>query len=165
MKKGPTGTAAIGDILKGLGQLVEKLGEIEQAGEVLDEAGSLRGSDGKLRGIYGVQVKVGLGGKEVQLEPFGNLKPDPAGAETTVHETREPVCDVFEESHELRIVAEMPGVGVDDVQLELDGDLLTIRAERRDRKYWKELQLPRPIDVTKVVKSANNGVLELRCPL
>jgi len=165
MKKGPTGAAAIGDILKGLGQLVEKLGEIDQAGEALNQSGSLRGSDGKTRGIYGVQVKVGLGGQEIKLEPFGNFKPGTGNSEATVHETREPVCDVFEEETELLIIAEMPGVAAEDVKLELDGDLLSIRAERRDRKYAKELHLPQIVVIENAKISANNGVVEIRCPL
>lgn len=147
MKKGPTGSAAIGEILKGLGQLVDKLSEVEKSGTT--------------SAIYGVQVKVGLGGREVTMEPFGNVR----SSEATVHETREPVCDVFEEPNEILIIAEMPGVGVEDLKLEIEGDLLTIKAERKDRKYLKELQLPKPIDLSKVKTTANNGVLELRCPL
>jgi len=165
MKKSSTGTNAIGEILRGLGHLIEKLGEIEASGEDSGKHGSLRGSDGKVRGIYGVQVKVGLGGSEIKLEPFGNLKPESESGQATVHETREPVCDVFEEETELLIVAEMPGVSAEDVKLEIEGDLLTIQAERRDRKYFKELQLPRPILLSKVQVSAKNGVLELRCPV
>ena len=165
MKKGPTGTAAIGEILKGLGQLVEKLGEIDKVGDSLHHSGTLRGSDGKTRGIFGVQVKVGLGGREIELEPFGNIKPGVDDVEAMVHETREPVCDVFEEQAELLIIAEMPGVAAEDVKLILDGDLLSIRAERRDRKYAKELQLPRVVAIEKAKISANNGVVEIRCPL
>ncbi len=165
MKKGPTGTAAIEEILKGLGQLVEKLGEIDKVGETLNHSGSLRGSDGKTRGIFGVQVKVGLGGQEIQLEPFGNLKPGVGDVEAVVHETREPVCDVFEEESELLIIAEMPGVTAEDVKLTIDGDLLSIRAERRDRKYAKELHLPRVVAIEKAKIKANNGVVEIRCPL
>ncbi len=165
MKKGSTGTAAIGDILKGIGQLVEKLGELEKVGDTLNHSGSLRGSDGKTRGIFGVQVKVGLGGREIQVEPFGNLKPGAGDKEAVVHETREPVCDVFEEDTELLIIAEMPGVAAEDVKLDLDGDLLSMRAERRDRKYFKELQLPRVVIIEKAKISANNGVVEIRCPL
>jgi HSP20 family protein len=171
MKKGPTGTAAIGEILKGLGQLVEKLGEIDKVGDPLNKSnsqhhsGSLRGSDGKTRGVFGVQVKVGLGGKEIEIEPFGNVKPGFDDVEAMVHETREPVCDVFEEEAELLIVAEMPGVAAEDVKLLLEGDLLSIRAERRDRKYSKELQLPRVVAIEKAKISANNGVVEIRCPL
>ncbi|MCX6599017.1 MAG: Hsp20/alpha crystallin family protein [Acidobacteria bacterium] len=164
MKRGSSG-AGIGGILKGLGDLVDKLAEIEKQGEELRRSGELRGSDGRLRGIYGVNVRVGLGGEGVQVEPFGNLKPDRTAGDAMVHEIREPVCDVFEEEDHLLIVAEMPGVSQADVKLEADGDLLTIEANRKDRKYRKELQLPRAIDPTRAAISANNGVVEIRCPV
>lgn len=149
--------------------MVEKLGEIEQAGDDLRREAGFTGPDGKLRGIYGVQVKVGLGGQEIKMEPFGNLKRNTApGSSSTreaeVHELREPVCDVFEEQDELVIIAEMPGVSLDDLQLGLEGDLLTIEATGKTRKYFKELHLPFAIDLARLRRTANNGVVELRCP-
>ncbi len=153
----------IAGILKGLGDLVEKLSALEQQGREIRKDGEIRGADGRVRGIYGVNVKVGLGREGVQVEPFGNLRPD-AGGEAVIHEVREPVCDVFEEAGYLLIVAEMPGVDTTDVHLEAQGDLLTIRASRSDRKYLKELHLPIAVDPSRAAISANNGVVEVRFP-
>ena len=52
-----------------------------------------------------------------------------------VQEVSEPVVDVFEEQDHILVVAEMPGIGAEDVRLEVKDDLLTITAEKGDKKY------------------------------
>jgi HSP20 family protein len=60
-------------------------------------------------------------------------------------------------------VAEMPGIGVEDVRLEVKDDLLTIYAEKGSKKYRKEVLLPRSYSRDKMLVSCNNGVLEIKC--
>lgn len=175
MSTGNRGGKGLGDILKGLGDLVDKLSEVEsQVEEKLargedgstSREGEWRSRDGRVRGIYGVNVKVGLGGKDMEFEPFGHIRrpAQPSGKDAVVEELREPIVDVFEEADHILIVAEMPGVTAADVQLSLEGDLLTISACRADRRYQKELQLPTPIDLARATTTANNGVIEINCP-
>ncbi len=59
-----------------------------------------------------------------------------------VQEVREPVVDIFEEEDHVLVVAEMPGVSPEDVKITVEDDLLTISAERGDKKYRKEVLLP-----------------------
>lgn len=181
MKTGNRGTKGLGDILKGLGEFVEKLSDVEaQVEEKLSRGedgstssqGEWKSRDGRVRGIYGVNVKVGLGGKNLEFEPFGHVRRASAGAagkdagkDAVVEELREPLVDVFEEPGRILIVAEMPGVAAADVKLSLEGDLLTITACRADRRYQKEMQLPALIDPAKAITTANNGVVEIVCPL
>ena len=165
MKEKLKGAAGLVGILNGLGELVEKLSNMEKqtGGAIRAEATAQPG--GKARGIYGIRVKFGLGGEDIDVETFGNVKQDRSTGQVVVDEVREPLCDLFEEDGYLLLVAEMPGVVAADLQLSLDGDLLTLHAERKDRKYHKELQLPHPVDLTKAQPSANNGVIEIRFPL
>jgi HSP20 family protein len=165
MKGKLKGVAGLEGILNGLGELVEKLSGMERKtdGAIRPEATAHPG--GKARGIYGIRVQFGLGGDDIDVETFGNVKQDRSTGHVVVDEVREPVCDLFEEDGYLLLVAEMPGVAAADLQLSLDGDLLTLDAERKDRKYHKELQLPHPVDLTKAQPSANNGVIEIRLPL
>ncbi len=176
MKTGNRGSKGLGDILKGLGDLVDKLSEVEaQVEEKLargeeatsSQQGEWRSRDGRVRGIYGVNVKVGLGGKNMEFEPFGHVRraAQPPGKDAVVEELREPIVDLFEETGRILIVAEMPGVTAEDVKLSLEGDLLTITACRADRRYQKEIQLPVPIDPSRATTTANNGVVEINCPL
>lgn len=166
---------------------VDRLSEVDRQGEVdgerkmeqgaesgsadeLRRSGSFRGADGRVRGIFGVNVKVGLGAKEIHMEPFGHVRSvdeTSIGAnsrQANIHEIREPLCDVFDEASEIVIVAEMPGVAAKDVQIEVEGDLLSFSAANAERRYAKELQLPQAVQAAEAKISANNGVVEIRCP-
>ena len=155
----------LGGILKGLGGLVEKLGELAETGSELSKTGEIRGlgSHKDIKGVYGFTVKVGLGGNEVKVEPFGNIKRDEASGWSVVQEVTEPAVDVFEEADHTLVVAEMPGIGAEDVRLEVKDDVLTIVAERAKKKYRKEVLLPGSFPREKMKVSCTNGVVEIRC--
>jgi HSP20 family protein len=57
----------------------------------------------------------------------------------------------------------LPGIGKEDVRIEAKDDVLTISAERGDKKYRKEVLLPRSVSKDKMQVSCNNGVLEIKC--
>jgi HSP20 family protein len=155
----------LGGILKGLGNLVEKLSELGETGREFSQTGEIQGPGaGKgIRGIYGFTVKVGIGGEGVKVEPFGNIGRDEESGRSVVQEVREPAVDVFEERDHTLVVAEMPGVGAEDVRLEVKDDLLTITAEKGEKKYKKEVLLPGSFPGEKMQVSCANGVLEIRC--
>lgn len=73
------------------------------------------------------------------------------------------MVDIFEEDDHLLIVAEMAGVGSDDVKLEVKDDVLTVWAEKGDKKYRKEVLLPGNFSREKMEVSCNNGILEIKC--
>ena len=155
----------LGGILKGLGDMVEKLGELSEKGEQLSRTGELQGLGKDVKGIYGFTVKVGLGNDGPRVEPFGNIRQDRESGHTVVQEVREPVVDVFEEDDHVLVVAEMPGVSVEDVQITVEDDLLTISAQRGDKKYRKEVLLPASSTREKTQVTCNNGVVEIKCML
>ena len=153
----------LGGILMGLSGLVEKLGELAETGEQLHQTGELGGAGKGVKGIYGFTVKVGLGEEQTRVEPFGNIRRDEKTGQTVVREIREPVVDVFDEAGHLLIVAEMPGINAADVKLHVKDDLLTITAARGDKKYCKEVLLPRSFTKEKISLTCNNGVVEIKC--
>jgi HSP20 family protein len=153
----------LGGILKGLGDLVEKLGDLKETGEQLSRSGEIHGLNKEVKGMYGFTVKMGLGDDRPQIEPFGNIRKDRESGHSVVQEVREPVVDVFEEEDHVLVVAEMPGICVEDLKIELDGDLLTIVAERGDKKYRKEVLLTASYAREKMQISCNNGVVEIKC--
>ena len=154
----------LGGILKGLGDLVEKLGELDETGQELSKTGEIHGPGKQLRGIYGFTVKVGLGDQGPRIEPFGNIRRDIKSGRTEVQEVREPMVDIFEEDDHLLVLAELPGIGKENLRIDLKDDVLTISAEKRDKKYRKEVLLPRSVSKEKMQISCNNGVLEIECP-
>jgi len=150
-------------ILGGLTDFVEKLGELAEKGEKLSRTGDIQFKDKDLKGVYGFSVKVGLGGEGAKVEPFGNIRKDERTGEPVVQEVREPMADVFEEEDHILVVAELPGVSVEDVRIEVRDDLLTIYAERGDKKYCKEVLLPKSYPREKMEVTCNNGILEIKC--
>ena len=155
-------------ILSGITDLVDKLGDLAETGEKLSRSGQFQGKGpaGRgIKGVYGFSVKTGLGDQELKVEPFGNIKRDQQSGEATVQEIREPLVDIFEEKDHTLVIAEMPGIAADDVRLDVHNDLLTIYAEKGDKKYRKEILLPHSYAKEKMQVSCNNGVLEIKCTM
>ncbi len=153
----------LGGILKGLGDLMEKLGDLKETGEQLSQTGEIHGMGKEVKGMYGFTVKMGIGGERPQVEPFGNIRKDRESGHSVVQEVREPVVDVFEEEDHVLVVAEMPGISVDDVKIEVEEDLLTITAAHGDKKYRKEVLLAASYPREKMQIGCNNGVVEIKC--
>ena len=154
--------SGVGGILKGLGDLVEKLGELAEKGETLSRTGEF-GTGKGLKGVYGFSVKVGPGKEGLKVEPFGNIGQGKSTGRSVVHEIREPMVDVFEEADHVLVVAEMPGIGSDDVQVEIRDDVLIIAAEKGDKKYRKEVLLPQSFSRENLKISCQSGILQVKC--
>jgi HSP20 family protein len=157
------GNMGLGGILGGLGNLVEKLAEVAEKAEEISKSGEIGGSGKGIKGVYGFTVKVGLGDQGVKVEPFGTIHQERAANQSTVMEIREPLVDLFEEDDHVMVVAEMPGVGVEDLRLDLKDDILTLTAEKGDKKYSKEILLPGSFARERMIISCNNGVVEIKC--
>ena len=154
--------AGLGGFLSGLGTVLEKLGELAETGEALRKSGTFSDAEGKLKGIYGFHVRTGLGGEGVTVEPFGNVRKDEETGRAVVDEVCEPVVDLFDEQDCVIVVAEMPGIGEEDVKLDLQDDILMIAAERGDKKYRREVLLPAAFTADHMSRKCHNGVLEVR---
>ncbi len=162
--KSDSSDSGLGGIFGGLADLIEKLGDLAETGKQLSGSGEFEpGGKKEFKGVYGFNVRVGLGDKKVKVEPFGNIKRDQKSGETFVQEVREPLVDIFEEEDHTLIVAEMPGISASDVKLSIHDDVLTIRAQRGDKRYLKEALLPKAYLIENIKISCNNGMLELKC--
>ncbi|MBU2704761.1 Hsp20 family protein [Zooshikella marina] len=151
-------------ILRGLGDLVEKLGDLAEKGEQLKQGGEFESKthDGRdIKGSYGVSVKVGLTEDEQLVTPFEKGEDTSSMSESAVKETAEPAVDVFDEGDIIQIIAELPGIGPNDVTLNLHGDVLTIHAERGAKKFYKEMLLPHECSNEGISTQCNNGILEV----
>jgi HSP20 family protein len=153
----------LGGFLGGLVDLVEKLNDLAETGKQMSGTGEIPDLGKHLKGVYGFNVKVGLGDDKLKVEPFGNIKKDAKSGHTVVQEVREPLVDIFEEEDHTLVVAEMPGISSGDLKLDLKDDVLTISAKRGDKKYHKEILLPRAVPEEKMIVSCNNGILEIKC--
>ena len=89
-----------------------------------------------------------------------------------------PSIDVCETEDGLEISAELPGVAEDDIDLRLDGDMLTISGEKRQQRkddqnrfversygsFTRSIQLPFTPDPDKVQADSDKGVLTIKLP-
>jgi len=69
--------------------------------------------------------------------------------------------DIHETDDELRVVADVPGVEKEDIELKCDGTTLTLDAVGGDRTYSERIDLPAPVDEHSASATYNNGVLEV----
>jgi HSP20 family protein len=90
-----------------------------------------------------------------------------------------PHTDVYEEKDQLVMKTELPGIDKKDLDISLEGDRLTIKAEKKEEvkenathhtrerhygRYYRSITLPYPVKEDKISASFGDGVLELRLP-
>ena len=75
---------------------------------------------------------------------------------------REPMVDVFEDGDFVNVMTELPGVEESMVKLEVENDLLTIRSDTSERKYYKEVKLPTSVKKDPAESKFRNGILEIK---
>ena len=153
---------ALGGLFGNLGTLLEKLGELAEKGQELHESREIRDSSGKTRGVVGFSIKVGLGDEGIKVERFGNVRKDEKTGRPVVEPVREPMVDIFDEKDHVLVVAEMPGVAEEDIQLEVKDDILILAAEKGNQKYRKEVLLPATFSAKDMSHTCRNGILEVK---
>ena len=105
------------------------------------------------------------------------------GWEPVVFDSRlSPSLDMYEEKDGLVIKADLPGVKEDGLEINLEGDTLHIKAEKKEEKekadegtkyyacervygsYHRTVSLPFPVEAEKVSATFDGGVLQVRLP-
>jgi HSP20 family protein len=79
---------------------------------------------------------------------------------------------VTHNDNEIVVRAEMPGFEENEINVQLNGDVLTISAEKQDqgngheeyRSFFRSITVPSGIDPEQIQASYRNGVLELHIP-
>ena len=105
--------------------------------------------------------------------PFHNLEED-------VDLSWSPRLDVSETDKALEVVADLPGMEKKDIKVSLDGDLLTIKGEKKEVKekkdkhyhtierrsgsFYRALRLPIGVQSDKIDANFKDGVLTLTLP-
>ena len=77
-------------------------------------------------------------------------------------EVQEPLVEVFDEGDILMVIVDLPGVGEEDIRIEVCDDLFSIRTRTKGRKFAKQIRLPCPVDEGVVESLYKNGVSETR---
>jgi HSP20 family protein len=108
----------------------------------------------------------------LEMTPFSKLTSEIRGLV--------PAIDVVDEEKAYRVTAELPGLAEKDIEVTKDGDLLTIKGEKKeereenDKGYFlserhfgsveRSLRLPEGIDDAKIEAKFENGVLTVVLP-
>ena len=114
------------------------------------------------------------------MRPFREMWPDWAAPIQTDLEMRIPRVDLVERETEFLIRAELPGIEKKDLHLDLTGDVLTIRGERKHEEEVEEgnvyraeirrgsfsrtIRLPTTVKADEVNAEFDNGMLEVHLP-
>jgi HSP20 family protein len=95
---------------------------------------------------------------------------------------RAPATDVVENEREIRVITELPGMNADDLDIDLENNVLTIRGEKQEERteegeegtyhlserrygqFSRSFILPRDVDSDQIEASFENGVLTVRIP-
>jgi len=93
---------------------------------------------------------------------------------------REPAIEVYEEKDDVVVKAEVPGMKKEDLEINLSGDTLTIKGEKKQEEevkqkgyYYSErsygsfhrtIDLPKEVQTEKAKATFKDGVLEVRLP-
>jgi len=124
-----------------------------------------------------------------RYDPFGDVFDDlmkgflvrPVAAAEAGETVRRIRIDVAEKDGEYKVLAEIPGVKKDDIQVDIEGDVVSIAAETRAEKDVKEgervihseryfgkvsrsFRLGQEVDQAKASAKYTDGVLELVLP-
>ncbi len=89
-----------------------------------------------------------------------------------------PVVDIEEADGDFVVKVELPGVEKDDVQVNIENGVLTIKGEKKSRSedkkchrvecvygsFMRSFTLPQDVDVKKVEAAYKNGILSLTIP-
>lgn len=110
--------------------------------------------------VYGYSMHMGRDGKPVMRE-FGNIKPSRVRGLPATGEQREPLVDIVTGDRMVQVIAEVPGVEKQDINLNTTENSLTISVDTEDRKYYKEVLLPEKVDPESTKATYKNGVLEV----
>ena len=116
-------------------------------------------------------------------DPFGLLDQvfGNAGARTNANIMRAPETDVVETGREIRVQVEMPGLERDNIEVDVENNVLTIRGEKREERtegqegryhlaerrwgtFARSFVLPRDVDADNINAAFENGVLTVSIP-
>ncbi|MFW9914426.1 MAG: archaeal heat shock protein Hsp20 [Candidatus Thorarchaeota archaeon] len=109
--------------------------------------------------VWGIKMNLDANGRP-EFEQFGNMSENDQGFDRVTDE-RSPLVDVIEEVDIIRIIAELPGVSKEDIDLSAAENSVTIEARSSNRRYRKEIELPGIVNPETAKARLKNGLLEI----
>lgn len=104
-----------------------------------------------------------LGDREFHIGTTGRPGPKQRGqAVPEPPEAMEPPVDLFEDGQDVTIIADVPGVSLEDLELKVEGKVLVLSTKNPVRRnYRKEIRFAFELDPDSLRAAGRNGVLEI----
>ena len=140
--------------------------ELEKLGDLIDETmqrafdNSSEDSPTQSNRFRGFSIKIGPDGKPKIREL--NSRQSLSDEADLDDEDPEPLVDFIEEEETLVILAALPGVSKDDIDLRVTENCLTVTVDANDFEWYDELKLPTKVKPKSARASYKNGVLEVK---
>jgi HSP20 family protein len=120
----------------------------------------------------------------VPVDPFDRLFDtlmSNAGTRGSANLMRAPETDVIETERAIRVVTEMPGLKRENIEIDVENNVLTLRGEKREERtegeggkyhlaerrygtFTRSFVLPRDVDADAITASFQDGVLSVTIP-
>lgn len=84
--------------------------------------------------------------------------------DTTQSRVLEPPVDVLESNESLLLLVDLPGVGKEQLDVQVQGNALAIQASRTGFRYERSFRLPDTVDQAKIHVALENGVARIELP-
>ncbi|TEB15406.1 hypothetical protein Psfp_02191 [Pelotomaculum sp. FP] len=151
----------LGSILRGIGEMVDLVQKLDSEGNTeINRMGTFGNLTDRKRlgGCYGFTLKTGLPGKK----PPVACDTMPSGAQQDIiFKNSDPVIDVFDEGHFVRVVVEIPTVSYEDIVLHIKENILYLTVWAKDEPFNKSITLPHRVKPGTMRRSIRNGILEV----
>ncbi len=137
--------------------------ELEKLGEMIDETmqksfDNSEDTSNRRNRFRGFSIKIGPDGT-----PRVREYNDRHSSQTeTEDDDQEPLVDFIEEGKMLIILASIPGVNKDEIELRVTESCLTISVDADSLEWYDEFELPTKVKPKSAHASFKNGVLEVR---
>lgn len=139
--------------------------ELEKLGNLIDETmqksldASSEKTPGRRNRIQGFSIKIGPDGKP-RIQEFTSRQP--RRDETEISDDGEPLVDLIEDGETLVVLAALPGLKKDDIDLRITESCLTLSVDTDEFEWYNEFKLPTKVDPNSACASYKNGVLEVK---
>ncbi|MFX0207761.1 MAG: Hsp20/alpha crystallin family protein [Candidatus Hodarchaeota archaeon] len=123
-----------------------------------------KGDSKIFRRSWGYSYQLGPDGIP-QVQTWGDLPEGfqlPFGNHKALTSSTDPTIDLIEDEEGIHLVAEIPGIDKQNLDVEVTESQVRITGSQEDRSYHKEIKLPGKIKPKTTKVSLRNGILEFR---
>jgi HSP20 family protein len=138
--------------------------ELEKLGDLIDESIQKASETSektpvRRNRVQGFSIKIGPDGKP-RIQEFNNRHS--WQNEPEISDDPEPLVDLIDDGETLVVLAALPGVKKDAIDLCVTENCLTVSVDTADLEWYNELKLPTRVDPKSARASYKNGVLEVK---